>query len=293
MPKGDWRGYPAIGVAIFAVIGGLTAVTLQQPEQVQTRPREKCSEEQLRAPGSRCFVPQAAQAYPAPYSDEWQRQKDLEAQQAMAFFAGLMFVVTGLGVWYVSQTLNATREAIEATNLATDETRQIGRAQVRAYLLLARVGFRVTNKRVVARYMVRNSGQSPARRVRIELSKAAFEWRNGGETKRCTAALFESSEPLGPDVGAGVEEAFHHAYMPELGVGPGLTEMRLIQLTYLAIIIEGRLLYRDIFNVDQSEAPFEVAVALDRTGREVFTDPVTWGIGKISMAGIRSGRYQD
>lgn len=76
--------------------------------------------------------------------------QDLQAQQDMAFWAMWMFIasggtilVTGVGVYLVWQTLEATREAVAAANRTADEAKRIGEAQVRAYLAFKSATIRI------------------------------------------------------------------------------------------------------------------------------------------------------
>lgn len=66
-------------------------------------------------------------------------RQDLYAQQDMALWAFLMMLisgatvfVTGVGVYYVRETLTATRSAVQAAHDAVIETSRIGDAQIKA-----------------------------------------------------------------------------------------------------------------------------------------------------------------
>lgn len=98
---------------------------------------------------------------------------DLKAQQDMAKWALLMFVVTAVGVFYVALTLEAAKEA---NNVARD----IGIAQVRAYISVLSFEFSGNPTRFTVNTVTgesrsahtvelhaRNDGQTPARNVRI------------------------------------------------------------------------------------------------------------------------------
>lgn len=116
---------------------------------------------------------------------------DLKAQQDMAAWTLMMLwvsvamlVVTGLGVWYVARTLDATRgalrlaeEANEAAIAAVEATIEHGHRQLRPYLsaIPTRAVFEVTGSgipisqkfglRVIIE--VHNTGQTPAFRKRL------------------------------------------------------------------------------------------------------------------------------
>lgn len=106
--------------------------------------------------------------------------EDLQAQQDMAYWAGALFfsstILTGIGIYLLYGTLSATRETLHEAERATaianrtvDETSRIGEAQVRAYLYFESVEvdyiIEKTRKTCIITVVVRNTGQSPARRV--------------------------------------------------------------------------------------------------------------------------------
>lgn len=101
-------------------------------------------------------------------SNEQQRaERDLSAQQEMARWAFYMLVVssaglviTAVGIYYVRNTLVETRIAVEVT-------REIGKAQVRAYIGSPRVEARIEttpagDRRFSIKGFISNSGSSPA-----------------------------------------------------------------------------------------------------------------------------------
>lgn len=101
---------------------------------------------------------------------EYRSEKDLKAQEIMAFWTRLVGIFTGAGIILLGWTLSATRETLRQAELATDaareatnETKRIGEAQVRAYLYVKEVEIRHANQggfEVWAK--IDNSGQSPA-----------------------------------------------------------------------------------------------------------------------------------
>lgn len=100
--------------------------------------------------------------------------RDLNAQEWMAHWALWMFVVTSvmafitaIGVWFVWRTLLATQQMAR-------ETREIGEAQVCAYLTFGGVSVTlIPGKRKLHKLTfsvaVKNSGHSPAKQVVIEI----------------------------------------------------------------------------------------------------------------------------
>lgn len=142
--------------------------------------------------------------------DEWRDEEDLNAQRNMAYWAAAMFLaasatffVTGLGVVYVAQTLDATRAAVEATNRATDETRQIGEAQVRAYIggHEAEIVRAKDGRGFFLNYSLKNYGQSPARKIEVFFALIYLHARSIGEWPEKTEIPMNGTFPR--DIGAG------------------------------------------------------------------------------------------
>lgn len=183
MLKGDWFRHPALGVAAFAVIALSIAALNPNPHPIYSKRAHNCSEDQLSDPASRCFVLESALHYPPAYSDEYRSQKDLEAQQGMAFWAMLMFFITATGVWLVAQTLVETREATRAAIKTADITRKIGEAQTRAYLSIEKIRIKYTKepglRKVDEQFSratfdivlrINNSGNSPANNIEMDFA---------------------------------------------------------------------------------------------------------------------------
>lgn len=101
-----------------------------------------------------------------------QSEYDLQAQQDMSDWAfWMMLLATGsltlgvVGVWYVRETLRATREGTSAT---ITEARRIGEAQVRCYLSITNVTMTIHKDGLIDFIAeAANSGQSPAKNVKL------------------------------------------------------------------------------------------------------------------------------
>jgi len=96
-------------------------------------------------------------------------EQDLDAQQQMSRYAGLLFILTGLttlvtgaGVYYVRHTLEATQAATNAAHRAVDVTRDIGRRETRAYIGALSVS---VDQKKTLHIKLTNSGGTPAVRV--------------------------------------------------------------------------------------------------------------------------------
>ena len=117
------------------------------------------------------------------YDSEQKADADLRAQQDMALWAfwvvlmsGGTMLVTAVGIFYVRETLEATRLAVKSADEAVAETRRIGEAQVRAYLSY---DIDVTSIRSDEPWeivvVLENVGQSPARNVRVGAAGALLD----------------------------------------------------------------------------------------------------------------------
>jgi Domain of unknown function (DUF6471) len=130
---------------------------------------------------------------------EYRENTDLNAQQDMALWAKAMFlatvgsvVLTLIGIVLIWRTLHHTSRAADytkdmvveaqATTKAANEsvlvTRQIGEAQVRAYLRCKSAKYRILKDSVGATLEIENVGQSPAQSVRIS-GTAAVQFVGG------------------------------------------------------------------------------------------------------------------
>lgn len=250
MFKGDWLRHPAIGVVVFALIGlGFPALNQYQGEASRA---DHSAKQQLQDRSESVSPMQPPQRDINPDRNEWREEQDLQAQQQMARWALAMAIVsvagviiTAAGVFFVAETLGATREAAkfaadtlteaknataaanrnitETTRLGTlqleearrataaaeksvAETRRIGEVQTRAYLSLQKIEFEiveddalrdlVTGERKVQTinliFSLYNSGQPPARDVRIEAEAFAEMYQSPQNTKimRQTMAIF-------------------------------------------------------------------------------------------------------
>lgn len=115
-------------------------------------------------------------------NEEQRAQDDLIAQTEMATWAFWMLiatvamaVLTGIGVVFVWQTLEATRRMAADTNTMTEDTRKIGEAQTRAYLTVDSVKIVGIQPGKIPEIIlvIKNTGNSPAMRVNIQSTHLA------------------------------------------------------------------------------------------------------------------------
>lgn len=92
---------------------------------------------------------------------------DTYAQWIMAI---LSLIATGISAWAVvliRDTLVETRRAVSSADDAVEVTRQIGEAQVRAYLVCLSAKYHLIKGGFMATLEIENTGQSPASNVAI------------------------------------------------------------------------------------------------------------------------------
>jgi hypothetical protein len=105
------------------------------------------------------------------YDKQQATNQDLQAQQDMAFWAfwavlvsSSSVVVTGLGIWYVRQTLEANRKAVVAAETAVAVTRETSERQLRAYVGTRKIYFQEFSRGrpIAVAIEIENFGQTPA-----------------------------------------------------------------------------------------------------------------------------------
>lgn len=89
-------------------------------------------------------------------------QRDLEAQEWMAFATFWMLVATSVGIYLLWRTLKEAGNTTKAAKSANDTAREIGEAQTRAYVSCVGGDFCLDSERLVVRPDIKNFGQSPA-----------------------------------------------------------------------------------------------------------------------------------
>ena len=112
--------------------------------------------------------------------EEKRAETDLKAQTDMAFWAMWVFiaaaiqaVITAIGIYYVRNTLKATRDAVAETKAATavtatavSDARRNAERELRAYFAVVPGPLRISDGLYV-RLIQSNVGQTPARNVRL------------------------------------------------------------------------------------------------------------------------------
>jgi hypothetical protein len=191
MPRRYW-------LPLVAVIGLISAALAQQPIKTQSN-----------APGA-AVANSAPQGQPQPTipqtlqdglnristalesaadkketpEEKRRAEQDLNAQLVMATAAKKMFLVgvtetaiTFIGVMLVLATMiytkraaTAARDAVNEAERATKTARDVGEAQIRAYLTCEGATFEVDENWLICHPKIKNYGQSPASKVKVKAS---------------------------------------------------------------------------------------------------------------------------
>lgn len=185
MSGSDWSRYltalkwgcaGVVAVAALVItwtLGALNASYFQQAEQAARQHSQdtdqRIADACLYRPG---YVECANKIIKA--SQEAQNaEHDLAAQRSMALWALGVFwattcsvIATGIGIVLVRRTLDVNRAAVAQARQANEIAKDIGEAQVRAYLSIVEPGIAFNNQRPIFRIRLTNAGNSPAMFIR-------------------------------------------------------------------------------------------------------------------------------
>ncbi len=288
MSGNDWgkRLTPvaAVGFCLIAIIGAFAiayvvgALNGKQAYQRHAEPHSHAEAAKEQAKRS-CLGTEAATVFECVYdkveaSEETARtEEDLVAQQRAAWAAmvgaGLGFftmAISAIGLWFIYETLKATRAAVVEANEATDAARQAveitkdsSQKQLRAYLAISGVEiFFIDDTRMRIDVNVVNLGATPAKIARV--------------VRRAWVGPRGVRNPLaeGPDPGLNV--------MHKANLGKDQTDRVIILLKAKDFVglntpttdfyVYGQIDYTDIFNEPQhvkfSYTPMGYNVTKDR-----------------------------
>lgn len=182
----DVVGLLAAFVLCSLIVGVVTYSTGRQDEQQhqQAIATAKSGDDHRRRPRQadtdRAGVPAFAEriiSNPEPANADEREKRDLAAQENTAAWAFWIVVLTGgqlllsgFGLFALLLTIKQGRDANEIARVSNDEQARIGMAQTRAYISITPKGASEPSAgtiEVELDYL--NSGQSPARRLHIEL----------------------------------------------------------------------------------------------------------------------------
>jgi hypothetical protein len=205
---------------------------------------------------------------PNPSPEQQQATDNLKAQQDMAsasarmvYVAGLEALITLAGVILVGFTLYHTREAAkaardavgeakraaDAANTSIDVTREIGQAQVRAYLTCEGATFSIEDDWMLCQPVIRNYGQSPASNVKIRAVVSSMTKEIPGEGRIPPHSARQDSREFGNEceaiqAGGTGKTLLAWTHVDLEGQHPHI----LLKNAYFSIL--GRLSWTDVFN---------------------------------------------
>lgn len=133
-------------------------------------------------------------ANPRPQGGQDHEKRDLAAQEASALWAFWMVVasflsilITTIGTILLYQQIKLTREAVQDTGDATKAmrdanviAREIGQGQVRAYVHIDHATVKFYGNLLAVEMTFKNTGQSPAQKIEVELSPCVWIWAKQG-----------------------------------------------------------------------------------------------------------------
>lgn len=176
----DWLFHPPIGVGLGILALLFIPFLVQKHDQASCRDGgsiqyQICTfenvSETIISPMDRS---QAPVRNPEPERSEWRQESDLYAQWTMALWAkisaaiaGIGLFITGVGLVLVKRTLDVNRAAVELSNRAIENEREIGEAQVRAYLAPIGGSYEIVGNYLKVWVKYKNFGQSPCLRVHL------------------------------------------------------------------------------------------------------------------------------
>ena len=132
-----------------------------------------------------------------------------DATQRMAKYAFWSTLIVGFGTALLLWTLWETRKANQSAREAVDVTREVGQAQVRAYLYCKSARYRLRKDDLFAEIDIANAGQSPATNVLVQAELTYYLM--GGPIGHSRPLLWRSSSVqasgMEPIVASGFETA--------------------------------------------------------------------------------------
>jgi hypothetical protein len=243
---------------------------------------------------------QGQYANPEAYRDEWRAERDLRAQQSMAWWAIISAVTTLVGVLLLAATLFETWKAgraaaqmvaearrtteasiraaqsaydgaiaaensVKAATEANAIAREMGQAQVRAYVTVSEAAVRLGDSAPIIRCKLLNSGNSPALRLEYTVSVSLVIMGSGNGQSIGDGNNAETGIIVGVLAPNGVWE-----YDLHVGSTPIPDECQaLIQQNYVEVAATITVSYRDVFKIDMKEI-FEFSHVLRKPEPGVF-----------------------
>lgn len=217
--------------------------------------------------------------------DPWE---DTFAQWIMAVFA---IAATGVSIWAVRllrDTLQATQEAVRAADDAVVVTREIGQAQVRAYLTIEKATFEADAMSVGITIWVKNVGQSPSQRCRVKPSFRMYDPTKGWREARYVYASKNTPGECGVIGVGGVESIFVLWLWTQVAPNSSTYDLFLSQNVHFDIGC--KIEWMDVFDqkqefyffLDSSESKIVTAEGARRRSGELKVSSILFGTKDIT-----------
>lgn len=178
MFRSDWMQYTPHGVVILVAAALAFAGLVNNYNETEASyqvAQNKYQETKRVVPAG--GVAQGKYTDPKSYRDEWRAERDLEAQSEMARTSWWMTFFTGAGLILLAGTLfeamratAAANDAAAAAQRGNETAREIGEAQVRAYVTPESTQFSLSGSCPVLHFKLINTGNSPAFDVEATVS---------------------------------------------------------------------------------------------------------------------------
>lgn len=189
MPKRDWLGNGVllavavgvvfflclcalgVGISEYAKVHEVNAAYQKNAEEDRKRSAEEVAKACERGTSDfRSCVSDHLETY---YQDQ-ARNEDLKAQKDMAFWAAALLalgifqaLLSSVGVYLLIDSLAKTSEALDLSREANIISSRNAERELRAYLSVFDFDTTVTNAAITTKITFKNSGQTPARNVRM------------------------------------------------------------------------------------------------------------------------------
>ena len=246
MDRGDRGALTALGMTLAAVvIVSFVATGSRNPSDGQVGQPNATNVDQRHGTNVTNLVSGA---------DDFRPWRDTYAQWLMAL---LSFAATGVSLWavhLVRSTLQETRNTANAARESNVVAREVGEAQVRAYLTVTRIAVGYGGDLLTPHVAVtiKNSGQSPALMVSVAyVASSVFN-------KKIDAQIVNpgiKTYPLAKHIGANSESHYEFA-VPKCNTLAKKTDPI---PDNIAFRIEGIIEYQTVFGVSRNETDRETA----------------------------------
>tara|TARA_R110000868_G_scaffold402805_2_gene679480 strand:+ start:96 stop:980 length:885 start_codon:yes stop_codon:yes gene_type:complete len=219
---------------------------------------------------------------------EWREEQDLIAQRYMAKWTLWMLIVSGFGVLvgflglvFLKGTLDAALRANQQARDSIDTTREIGMAQIRAYLTLEEAEMQYSDSDVRLAFEIHNCGQSPA--LFVSATYVGCRVVLGGTPDEVSSFSTSYKEHYSVFLGSCKAAGTMRVWIP---MNFGQSEASTINARRLSgeglVVLQGLIGWKDVFGVDQSQ-PFVVHHFL----RPGISDAVDIQCDNITEAQVR------